>query len=70
MVTPLDIIYAVTYLGDDFTDHRAIFDSPEDARTFAAQHSYEGVAQVDAMPVFEVCRTEEFDRGQMTCAGR
>lgn len=69
-MTPLDLIYAVTYEGDDYTDHRALFDSPEEARQFAADHSTRCVAQVDAMPVFTVCRTEEYYRGQMTYSGR
>lgn len=70
MLTPLDIIYSVTYEGDDYTDHRAIFDCPEEARQFAADHSTRCVAQVDAMPVFTVCHTDEFYRGQLTYSGR
>lgn len=70
MVTPLDIIYAVTYEGDDYTDHREIFDTPEEARKFAADHSTRCVAQVDAMPVYTCIHTDEFYKGQLTYSGR
>lgn len=69
---PLDIIYTVTYEGADHMEHRAIFDHADDARKFAADHSFESLADYRAIPVFpsyaDYC--EEYCNGVMTAAGR
>ena len=72
MLQPLDIIYTVTYEGDDAQERRAIFDHADDARKFAAEHSFNSLADYRAIPVFpsyaDYC--EEYSNGVMTWAGR
>lgn len=68
---PLDIIYVVTFEGDDYTTHRAIFDRAEDARSFARDHST-NVADYHAIPVYPSCNDycETYSNGLLVFAGR
>lgn len=71
-MNPIDIIYLVTYEGDDLEQHRELFEDVERARRCAAEHSINSVADLRGIPVYASSNdySEEYFGGVLTYAGR
>ena len=69
---PIDIIYLVTYEGDDYETHRELFLEVEKARKCAVEHSNRTPADLEGIPVYRTNNDyfEEYSGGVMTYAGR